>query len=434
MKKVALLFVMAVLLPSLALGWLALRSLRDQRFLVERQQAASWQGLAGALAQKVNGILLDQGRDFSRQVDDLLADKNFHDLTGVFDTRLRQKWSMAEVGFVVSLDGGGRVLSPSLFSDAAARTFRLENDRFLCNKEAVDIYWNPKAASLEELDASLREVGKVKNPYPDKSGKMGAREKESKASNPTEAEFRQVVADGKEGSIARFLQNQLKVLFWYRPSTDPNLVFGAQLNLARLVQHLQSAFELDPGLTNAVTVALLDDSDHPRLKSNPFFRGDWKHPFVVSDVGQVLPHWQVGVFLNYPETLAKSANTVRWTVGLLVALLLVAIAAGSWLIAADLRRQLALSRQKTDFVSNVSHELKTPLTSIRMFSELLAEGRVSDLGKQRSYLAIITAEAARLTRLINNVLDFARIERGEKKYNFQRCDLVQLVRETCETF
>src|SRR6185369_11706912 len=173
MKKVALVFVTAVLLPSLALGWLALRSLRDQQFLVERQQAASWQGLAGALAQKVNGILLDQGREFSRQVDDLLADKNIQDLTGAFDTRLRQKWSMAEVGFVVSLDGEGRVLSPSLFSDAAARTFRLENDRFLCNKEAVDIYWNPKAASLEELDTSLREVGKVKNPYPDKSAKVG---------------------------------------------------------------------------------------------------------------------------------------------------------------------------------------------------------------------------------------------------------------------
>jgi signal transduction histidine kinase len=99
-----------------------------------------------------------------------------------------------------------------------------------------------------------------------------------------------------------------------------------------------------------------------------------------------------------------------------------------------LNRQLTLARQKTDFVSNVSHELKTPLTSIRMFSELLAEGRVTDPAKQRGYLGIITAEAARLTRLINNVLDFARIERGEKKYNFQECDLAALVRETAETY
>ena len=115
-------------------------------------------------------------------------------------------------------------------------------------------------------------------------------------------------------------------------------------------------------------------------------------------------------------------------------MLLVAIGVGSWLIVADLNRQLTLARQKTDFVSNVSHELKTPLTSIRMFSELLAEGRVSDPAKQRTYLGIITAETARLTRLINNVLDFARIERGEKKYTFQPCDLVSVLRETADTY
>src|SRR5208282_1519232 len=94
-----------------------------------------------------------------------------------------------------------------------------------------------------------------------------------------------------------------------------------------------------------------------------------------------------------------------------------------WLILRDVESQLILARQKTDFVSNVSHELKTPLTSIRMFAELLAEGRVPDAAKQRSYLSIIAAEASRLTRLINNVLDFSRLERGEKKYQLQPCDL-----------
>jgi signal transduction histidine kinase len=82
----------------------------------------------------------------------------------------------------------------------------------------------------------------------------------------------------------------------------------------------------------------------------------------------------------------------------------------------------------------VSHELKTPLTSIRMFSELLADQRVADPAKQRSYLNIITAETARLTRLINNVLDFSRMERGEKKYDFRDANLVSIVRETAETY
>jgi signal transduction histidine kinase len=132
--------------------------------------------------------------------------------------------------------------------------------------------------------------------------------------------------------------------------------------------------------------------------------------------------------------LTNSARTLKLTLGLLISLLILAITVGSWLIVSDLNRQLKLARQKTDFVSNVSHELKTPLTSIRMFSELLAEGRVSDTTKQRSYLGIITAETARLTRLINNVLDFARLERGEKKYKFDKCDLASVVKECCETF
>jgi signal transduction histidine kinase len=69
-----------------------------------------------------------------------------------------------------------------------------------------------------------------------------------------------------------------------------------------------------------------------------------------------------------------------------------------------------------------------------MFSELLSENRVADPAKQRAYLQIITAETARLTRLINNVLDFSRMERGEKKYNFRDADLVNIVRETVQTY
>jgi signal transduction histidine kinase len=163
-------------------------------------------------------------------------------------------------------------------------------------------------------------------------------------------------------------------------------------------------------------------------------RSDWKHPFVAAEIGEALPHWEVAVYLLDPSQAGRSASTFKLTLGLLVALLVLAIAVGSWLIVADLSRQLRLARQKTDFVSNVSHELKTPLTSIRMFTEMLAEDRVPDESKRRHFLGIITAETARLTRLINNVLDFARLERGEKKYQFAPFDLAALVRETVDSY
>jgi signal transduction histidine kinase len=242
------------------------------------------------------------------------------------------------------------------------------------------------------------------------------------------------VGEDTEGAFARFLQDKLKLLFWYRSPKDRDLVFGAQVELARLVAELRGAFRVEPELGRHICAALLDDMGRPMAVSRADFKTDWRRPFVSSEVGEVLPHWEVGVYLLDPARLSQSARTLRLTLGLLIALLVLAIGAGSWLIVADVRRQLTLARQKTDFVSNVSHELKTPLTSIRMFSELLAEERVQDDAKRRQYLSIITAEAARLTRLINNVLDFARLERGEKKYQFEPCDLAALAREALEAY
>jgi len=251
---------------------------------------------------------------------------------------------------------------------------------------------------------------------------------------PAEAEFRQLIGSQNDGMFARFLQNKLKLMCWHRLNAQPDLIFGAQLNLDRVVTGLRGLLPSDRSLDNEFCLAILDDNARPVVLSRDKFQANWKRPFVATEVGDALPHWEVAAYLVNPDALTQAASTTRLTLGLLVAVLVIAIGVGSLLIARSLNAELKLARQKTDFVSNVSHELKTPLTSIRIFSELLAEGRVLDHAKQRSYLQIITAEAGRLTRLINNVLDFSRMESGEKKYNFQACDLTGLVRTTADTF
>jgi signal transduction histidine kinase len=140
-------------------------------------------------------------------------------------------------------------------------------------------------------------------------------------------------------------------------------------------------------------------------------------------LGETFPHWEAALYLLNPESVSQSAHLITLTLYGLVGLAIGAIAWGSLLIATDTRRQLRLAQKKTDFVSNVSHELKTPLTSIRMFAELLHERRVSDPAKVADYLRIIRLEAERLTRLINNVLDFARLERNQKHYSRRLLDL-----------
>ncbi|MCK4578057.1 MAG: hypothetical protein KAU50_04660, partial [Candidatus Marinimicrobia bacterium] len=91
------------------------------------------------------------------------------------------------------------------------------------------------------------------------------------------------------------------------------------------------------------------------------------------------------------------------------------------------RRLAEMNELKSFFVSSVSHELKTPLTSIRMFAELLRDQQNLDESKKHEYLDIIEGESGRLSRLINNVLDLAKVERGVQEYNFETLDVNQTI-------
>src|SRR6266404_1461503 len=105
MKKVALVFVLAVFVPSLVLAWLALRSLRDQQFLLERQQSLLYQGVADALAKEIQDLVADYQRGFIDKASALLRDHQPQDLAKSFDEVLRKDWPPAQVGFVVTLSG-----------------------------------------------------------------------------------------------------------------------------------------------------------------------------------------------------------------------------------------------------------------------------------------------------------------------------------------
>jgi two-component system phosphate regulon sensor histidine kinase PhoR len=93
-----------------------------------------------------------------------------------------------------------------------------------------------------------------------------------------------------------------------------------------------------------------------------------------------------------------------------------------------------LVRMKSDFVSNVSHELRTPLALIRMFGETLEMGRVKNEEKKHEYYATIVAETERLTRLVNNILNFSRMEAGRKEYHFAPTELNDVVTDVLKTY
>src|SRR5258708_29344904 len=95
---------------------------------------------------------------------------------------------------------------------------------------------------------------------------------------------------------------------------------------------------------------------------------------------------------------------------------------------------MTLARLKSDFVDDVSHELRAPMALIGLYAETLELGRLTSKEKYQEYFRIIREESERLTSLINNILDFSRIEAGRKEYEFQETDLGELVHSTLESY
>jgi signal transduction histidine kinase len=139
--------------------------------------------------------------------------------------------------------------------------------------------------------------------------------------------------------------------------------------------------------------------------------------------------------LRYRD-LSIEQDVRRWEMGTLalIGFIDLMLGAGLYLVYSNVRREAHLSRLKSDFVANVSHELKTPLALIRLFAETLELGRVPTEDKARQYYRVINKESQRLTQLINNILDFSRIEAGRKEYRFAPANVGRIVSEVLEAY
>lgn len=143
------------------------------------------------------------------------------------------------------------------------------------------------------------------------------------------------------------------------------------------------------------------------------------------------PRFTVRVLLSDPAALFAAQRRQQWLFGGLMLATAGVAGLGVWQASRAFHRQLALNEQKSNFVSGVSHELRAPLASMRLLAEGLASGRITEDEKRREYAGFLVQETRRLGSLVENVLDFARIEQGRKRYEFEPTDVSRLVQETC---
>ncbi|HUW84606.1 MAG TPA: HAMP domain-containing sensor histidine kinase [Phycisphaerae bacterium] len=191
---------------------------------------------------------------------------------------------------------------------------------------------------------------------------------------------------------------------WQLPSADRRVV--ALLTESRIVDELGSRIGSQFGLTGAHVVVLPPGSE-----------ADARDAFVTVRAGGRLPDWQLALYLDGPDPFAAAASrqiTVYLWTAIVVVTMIALLAA---LVARYVGRQMRLTRLKNDLIATVSHELKTPLSAMRILVDTLVEGRYHDSGQVREYLGLIARENARLSRLIDNFLTFSRMERDRLAFD-----------------
>jgi len=179
------------------------------------------------------------------------------------------------------------------------------------------------------------------------------------------------------------------------------------------------------GLAHKRRIVILDEVARS-IVGQPLSASDT--PFLYeASFGKTLYAWRIQITPRDVEELKAQAETERLLGVLLIPVSMVIIAVGLGVVWLTIRAERRASRLKSDFIANVSHELKTPLSLIRMFGELLATGKHKGEAMAREYAGIITRESERLSHLIDNVLDFARLERGKASYSFAEGRLEEVV-------
>ena len=176
--------------------------------------------------------------------------------------------------------------------------------------------------------------------------------------------------------------------------------------------------------------ALRAEPDRPFAMSNGWNTGEPEVSHNLDD-----PFRGLALGIKFQGTTAQAISD-RWVLQsfLILGVLSVLMIGGLVLTYRSVNKQVALARLKSDFVSNVSHELRTPLALIRLYAETLELGRITTQEKKNEYYSIIRKESERLTALINNILDFSRIEAGRKEYDFRETDIAELVRNTLDSY
>jgi len=216
--------------------------------------------------------------------------------------------------------------------------------------------------------------------------------------------------------------------YWQRIVDGRRYLVVAWHDVGRIVKDTMPTLFSEAATPSRVNVV---DEDGRIIYGPPLRTGEFT---VAVRFPTTLYGWRVQVSPSASDELTARVQNRAMLELVMVVLSCAVIVLGVATILLAAERERRISALKSDFVANVSHELKTPLALVRMFGEMLQSGRVRDEEKRQQYLDIIVGESERLSALIENVLDFARVERGRQAYEFAEGDVGEAVSKAVNVY
>ena len=251
-------------------------------------------------------------------------------------------------------------------------------------------------------------------------------------------EYRNIFSDGQTSTRIRYFRafsgDDILSIAWkgYIDDFERSGVKALILNDDAFREMLSSTVVLQ-SVSDDISISMISGDRQP---AGPVIGPEDKHLFTAgfSDIQELVPEYRIGIESQTGgifDMLFMRSLILHY---LLLALIVGLILFGILIIFRDISREKEFSRLKSEFISNVSHEIKTPVATLRSLAENLNEGWIRDPKKQEWYFHLMSREAERLSHLVENILDFSRIEAQRKTYRKETVNLGSLLDKVLQRF
>ncbi|MCP5063283.1 MAG: HAMP domain-containing histidine kinase [Ignavibacteriae bacterium] len=230
--------------------------------------------------------------------------------------------------------------------------------------------------------------------------------------------------------LGKFTSSNLHLsLFLLNPKENEKFIGGVIFNPTQFIkQKLSSKISQTAG--DKFVLAVLNNNKNTIVHSTESISID---KIILKKPLWLLPNLALGIQMKSGSIQQLTSQRFYKNI-IILGLLLIVLIVGFGLIFFNLKKEIRLTQLKTDFISNVSHELRTPLSLISMYSETLVLDRIKTEDKKKEYYSVIYNETNRLSKIVNSILNFSKMEAGTRKYDFKNHSLIDISNEVLSTY